>query len=220
MFFEKKLNCRSKDDMAKFLVGHKRYSTMNTWNNCSSYSNLAKIHSLGLSAAEVEKAYQIISVDDYMDEFNWVIDDFRRQYNGAYTIGFNGRSAGHMVLYSGEYYQSEYKSYCPKCGQRNYQVATAGNSPCGVCKTQRVNYERPLTYHRVHSRGIDDDMRFEDFMDLSMGALKSKVDLVMEFDRACDRIRSAFIEVLRDYMIVEETVMVPQKVRRIEPIAI
>ena len=57
-------------------------------------------------------------------------------------------------------------------------------------------------------------------MDLSMGALKSKVDLVMEFDRACDRIRSAFIDVLRDYMIVEETVMVPQKVRRIEPIAI
>lgn len=42
----------------------------------------------------------------------------------------NGRSGGYLVLYQGELKPSGYKSYCPRCGQKNYQEATASNNTC------------------------------------------------------------------------------------------
>jgi len=61
-------------------------------------------------------------------------------------------------------------------------------------------------------------MVLEDFMDLSIGSLKSKVDLVRRFDAVCDEVRNEFVGAINDFMIVEETIMVPKKVRRLERI--
>ena len=59
-------------------------------------------------------------------------------------------------------------------------------------------------------------MEMEDFMDMSLGELKNKVEIVRLFDKTCDDVREVFLEIINDFMIVEETVMVPKKVRRLE----
>ena len=219
MFFQKQIDMRSKEAMAKFLSSHQRYSTMSSVNRQESYANTVKLHSLGICGTQLDKAYDLISMDGLLDQISFPIQEFTEEMNGAYTVGFNGRSAGYMVLYSGEYYDPGYKSYCQKCYQKNFQSIPPGQqASCGVCKSPRQNYERPLKWHRTHNTGIDQDFSMEDFMDLSLSQLKDKVHLVRRFDEVCDDVRSEFIAAIDDFMIVEETVMVPTKVRRLERI--
>lgn len=99
-FFSKNVDTRSRQALVDFLTRHPRYSTMNSWNRSSSYSHKIKIHSLGLTSEQSDKAYDFISADDSVwDELHTIIDDFTVAMNGAYTIGTNGRSAGYLVLY-------------------------------------------------------------------------------------------------------------------------
>jgi len=215
MFFEKKVDLRSKRAMVDFLCGHYRYYTMNSWNRTTSYANRIKIPYLGLTREQANRAYDILDTD-YWDELEFVIDDFTSEMDGNYTIGVNGRSGGYLVLYKGEYYDPGYKSRCRACGQLNYQAVSGEVGQCGRCgKTERVNLARPLRWHRTTGRGIDDDLDADDLMDLSVSALRDKVELVCRFDRACDEIRSAFIDLIDNCKVVEETVMVPKTVRRI-----
>lgn len=213
MFFEEKVDLRSKRAMVDFLMGHFRYPTMNSWNDTTSYANRIKIPYLGLTREQVDRAYDMLGAD-YWDEIRYPIDDFTSEMDGEYTIGTNGRSGGYLVLYSGEYYDPGYKSYCPNCGQRNCQPAEAG-AKCGVCRSERKNYDRPLRWHRVKGTGIDDNMSREEFMEWSMAELRNRVDLVCQFDRACDDIRSAFIDLIDNCKVIDETVMVPKTIRRI-----
>jgi hypothetical protein len=121
-----------------------------------------------------------------------------------------------LVLYSGEYYDPGYKSRCRACGQLNYQTVSGEVGRCGACmRDERVNLSRPLRWHRISGRGHDDDISAEDMMELSMVELRNKVELVCRFDRACDNIRDAFIELLDNCKVVEETVFVPKTVLRI-----
>lgn len=203
--------------MVDFLSGHFRYPTMNSWNNGTSYANCIKVHRLGLSSDQNRRVWNndILSTD-YWDEIRYPIDDFTEEAGGAYTIGTNGRSGGYLVLYQGEYYDPGYKSRCRVCGQLNFQAVRGEAEKCGRCnKVERINLSRPLRWHRVSGRGIDNDLDRVDLMDLSVSDLRDKVDLVCRFDRACDEIRDAFIDIVDNYMVVEETVMVPSTIRRV-----
>lgn len=216
MFFLKTIFGKSKEEMADFLANHRRYSTMGTRSAAESYSNCCKIHSLGLRGAQLAKAQEVVQLENLQDLINRPIRRFTEETYGAYTVGFNGRMGGHMVLYSGEYYDPGYKSYCTGCEQRNYQAVPAGESaPCGVCTTPRTNYKVPPRFHRVHSNGIDHGMSRDDFLDLSQSQLKTKFDLVRRFDEVCDQVRDEFITLLDDFIVVEEQVMVPTMVKRL-----
>lgn len=216
MFFEKKIDMRSKRDMVDFLKNHFRYYTMNSWNRATSYANKVKIPYLGLTREQANRAYDILDTD-YWDKLQFVIDDFTSEMDGNYTIGVNGRSNRYLVMYRGEYYDPGYKSQCRVCGQLNYQAVIGEVGQCGRCgEMGRINLERPLRAHKVLvGKGIDDDLDADDLMDLSVSALRDKVELVCRFDRACDEIRSAFIDLIDNCKVVEETVMVPKTVRRI-----
>jgi hypothetical protein len=215
MFFEQKVDMRSKRAMVDFLASHFRYHTMNSWNKGTSYANCIKVHRLGLSRDQNSRVWDILDTD-YWDEIRYPIDDFTEETSGSYTIGTNGRSGGYLVLYRGEYYDPGYKSRCRACGQLNYQAVCGEVGTCGRCnKVDRVNLHRPLRWHRVIGGGIDDELGRDDLMDLSVSDLRDKVDLVCRFDRACDEIREAFIDIADNCMVVEEAVMVPKTVRRI-----
>ncbi len=216
MFFEKKIDSRSKKAMAEFLVKHYRYDTMGSWNCATSYANCVKLNRIGINGSQLVKAFDIIATDGYWDEIRYPIRDFEQETNKAYTIGSNGRSGGYLVLYSAEVYDPGYKSTCSKCGQLNFQLAHSEHDKCGVCKSPRSNLKAPLQWMRTKSSGIDQDMEMEDFMDMSLGELKNKVEIVRLFDKTCDDVREVFLEIINDFMIVEETVMVPKKVRRLE----
>jgi hypothetical protein len=215
MFFEQKIDLHSKRAMVDFLSNHFRYSTMNSWNRTTSYANRVKIPYLGLTHEQASRAYDMLDTD-YWDELQPIIDDFTSEMGGNYTIGVNGRSGGYLVLYRGEYYDPGYKSRCRACGQLNYQAVVGEVGQCGRCgKMERINLERPLRWHRALSGGIDDDLSRDEFMDWSMSDLRDRVELVCRFDRACDEVRDAFIYLLDNCKVVEETVMVPKTVRRI-----
>lgn len=216
MFFMKLFGGQSAESLADFLVNHSRYHTMNPRHGMSSYSNICKLHTLGLRGAQLEKAREVVKMGELPELISAPIEAFKSETNGAYTVCFNGRSGGHMVLYAGEYFDTGHKSRCQCCGQPNFQAVAEGrDASCGVCKGPRVNYT-PARQHRVLSQGIDDNMSRDDFLSLTLVELKQKVDLVRTFDRVCDRVRDEFIAVLDDYIVVEETVVEARQVKRLE----
>lgn len=78
------------------------YWTMNSWNGNSAPAYNLKIYKV-IKPELQDKAYEIMS-DTHLhyhlcDEFNALIDDFTASTKYAYTAGFNGRSAGYLVLY-------------------------------------------------------------------------------------------------------------------------
>lgn len=207
MLYEKKIDTRSRKAMVEFLAGHFRYH-----NRTTGYANRIKIPSLGLTRAQADNAYDVLSAD-YWDEIRDPIDDFTANMDGSYTIGIDGRSSGYLVLYESEYYDPGYKSRCKACGQLNYQPVTGEAGQCGVCRKQeRVNLAKPRRYLRTKSPVIDDT---EDLSEMSMSALRSRVELIREFDRACDDMRSNFIDLIDNCFVVEEVVMVPKTVKRL-----
>ena len=121
----------------------------------------------------------------------------------------NGRSGGYLVLYQGELKPSGYKSYCPRCGQKNYQEATASNNTCGVCR-QPTRMNVPHTHMQVVTypgRGTDDG---EDYEDWSMYELRERVKLVQELERLADRMVDKAIHLVRHYDVAEEEFFVSQ----------
>lgn len=218
MFFEKKINTRNKEVIAGFLADHFRYSTMISWNGGSSYANNVKIDQLGLSGSDLDKAWEIIQAEDYWSEIKQPIRDFEKDWYGAYTIGSNGRNSGYLVLYEAEIFQPGYKSTCSSCGQLNFGEAEPG-SVCGVCREPRVNLQRPLQWVRAKASSIDHRMTMEEYLDMSRHWLLDRYELVRTFDAACDKVRSNFIALLNDHMVVEVTMHVEQKVKRLERFA-
>jgi hypothetical protein len=212
MFFEKQVDTRSRQTMVGFLASHFRYPTNHSWAQ-TTYANRVKIPYLGLTRHQENRAYDMLRAD-YWNQLQVVIDKFTSEMDGKYTIANNGRYSGYLVLLHGEYYQPGYKSRCRACGQLHFQAVIGEEvGQCGsCCRLARVNLSHPVRRHRALGLAIDQDLNFED---LSMSELRERVELVRSFDRACDNIRSAFIDLLDHCKVVEETVMVPKTVRRL-----
>ena len=119
-FFKKNVDRRSRSAMVDFLQGHCRYDTLRLWNRLTSYANNIKIHRLGLTSEQDNKAYEMLGVD-YWDDISSPIDDFTHEQGYRYTIGLNGRSGGYLVLHESGLELTGHLSYCPNCGQRNFK---------------------------------------------------------------------------------------------------
>ena len=191
--FYKEVDKRKRQDMAVFLKDHFRYDTMSSWNRVTSFANNVKIYKLKLGELE-NKAYEAIQDELVYDICAYpIIADFTKKMKGRYTIGFNGRCGGYLVLYNSEYVKSEHLSYCRSCGQKNFQKVPEGEvGVCGRCgQKNRVNYnEIPMNLRVYSGRGIEFDE--ED----SIEVIKSLVEVVQEFDKACDEIIEAFTSYL------------------------
>lgn len=198
--FYKEVDKRKRQDMAVFLKDHFRYNTMNSWNRCTSFANNVKIYNLSLGELE-DKAYEAIQDELVYDICaHPIIVDFTKKMKGRYTIGFNGRCGGYLVLYNSEYVKSEHLSYCRSCGQKNFQKVPEGEvGVCGRCKQKdRVNYnEIPMNLRVYTGRSIE----FDEDEDIDMESLKELVRIVEEFDKTCDEIVESFTSYLRDMYV-------------------
>lgn len=117
-----KVDLRSRKAMINFLKKHYRYHTQNSWNCSTSYANNVKVYNLGLTGAEEEKLYELLNMSEFYNRISYYFNDFAREFNYQWQAGFNGRSNGYIVLYKGYVKNSEYKSFCTECGQRNYKT--------------------------------------------------------------------------------------------------
>lgn len=219
--------------MTEFLINHFRYDTMNSWNSSTSYANNVKLHKLGLPNEIEKKAYDLLETEECRDELQLLLNDWGRSYEYRWQVGFNGRSAGYLVLYTGGTRNSGYKSYCIKCGQRNYKKAPPANptqeehiglqeytldNRCGRCGSYaRVNYEKEPVQTYTNP-GINIDM-CEDFFDWDMNALRERVKLVQDFDLLCDNLLANLVEMCEQYDVVEKEIFVPTKIKILKEVS-
>lgn len=208
-YFYRTVDVRSRKEMIEFLREHFRYDTMNSWNRATSYAQCVKLHRLSLAASAFDKAFDVLQSAEASDAWQPVIDEFTEAQAGSMTIGFNGRSGGYLVLYESAYQDSQYRSYCRACGQRNYQFATPENCQCGRCGAMsRVSYTVASRQLVVSSRGMDETRDFDEW---PISHLRERVRMVQAFDRACDRIRDNFIALIEGFDVVDEDYVVIRK---------
>jgi hypothetical protein len=203
----------SRKQMMDYLENHFRYDTMNSWNKATSYANNVKIHNLPVDPG---KAYEVIETEDFYNEVSHIIEDFNISQDYHYQVGFNGRSSGYLVLYAGGKKDSGYKSQCTACWQLNYKtVEETGDNRCGKCGAdKRRNLTEPVCQtFTTPGMGIDDNV---DFVEWSTERLKTRVQLVEEFDQLCDRILDFLIYCCENAEVEERTEYIPKKTKSLE----
>ena len=60
---------------------------------------------------------------------------------------------------------------------------------------------------------------YEAFEDWSMSDLQIRVELIQDFNRLCDDLASAYIDLCSNHRIIEEEILMPKTVKVVEPIA-
>ena len=99
MFYQKGIHIGRghEREMFDFLQSHFRYCTMNGWNRLESIANRVKIYSLKLPYHTCD----VLAVLEILDWFpiNDAIERWEADHR-RYSVGFNGRSGGYLVLYN------------------------------------------------------------------------------------------------------------------------
>ena len=207
--FSEPVDLRSRQEMTDYLRNHFRYSTMNSWNQATSYACNLKIHKLGLTSEIESKLYDMLDTQEFFALRETLIAQFNEDHDFRWQAGFNGRNGGYLVLYQGELRPTGHLSYCTCCGQRNFRSVTETGNVCGACrKPTRVDFstppKQPVT---VPGRGTDMD---DDYEEWSMSELRDRVKLVQELDSLADELVGQAIHLANAYDVVEEEYYVPQ----------
>ena len=93
--------CSTKS-MFEFINEHFRYWTMNSWNRLESIANKVKLYELGLDGDwctvldYLNDEHDIGGLQCEIEELVW---QWEHDHPG-YSLGFNGRSAGYLVIYN------------------------------------------------------------------------------------------------------------------------
>jgi len=217
--YYKEIDKRYRESMVKFLRQHFRYHTMNSWNKSTSYANNIKLYNIDKpNDVDEETFWEMIGITEWQEKFSDLLEDFGRKHEWQWQAGINGRSGGYVVLYKGGIKPSGHESYCTHCGQKNYQAVPEGQiGTCGRCDAKaRINFKQ-TDMQLFTWPGKDVDMR-ENFEDWTRSDLRERVELVQDFDRLCDNIVSAFIDICRTYRIAEEEILVPKTIKILEPV--
>lgn len=111
---------KTKKELIDILLKAERYPTMNGWNRVTSLSRNVKLYNLNLTEEQFNLAYQLLFEDIQANVIDDIINVYSNQLmeltNNQYTLGFNGRSDGYVVMYS----VADYKNPCDyriACGQ-------------------------------------------------------------------------------------------------------
>lgn len=77
-----------------------RYWTMNSWNGSKSLAYNMKIYNI-FPMKYQRDIYALLDREDAYFTVNSIISTFNYEHNYKWQAGFNGRSSGYLVLYSG-----------------------------------------------------------------------------------------------------------------------
>lgn len=95
MFYTKGVDITKDKSMFNFITEHPTYFIGNSWNRTRSIAHNVKLYNLGLEG-DCSRALAHLESGEY-DTINWMIQDWEREHPG-YSVGFNGRSGGYLVL--------------------------------------------------------------------------------------------------------------------------
>lgn len=207
--FQKKVDTRSKVAMIAYLENHCRYSTMNSWNNSTSYAHNVKIHKLPLTNEQQGKAYELLDCDYGFEAINDLCRDFDEAHDYEWQVGFNGRSGGYLVLYRGGYNKEKIFTFDRKDNDRDYADGYGWLDKEEAIK--RGLYCKEIK--RVFSWPGKDVDQHEDFQEWSIDQLRWRVKLIQEFDKLADDCLNELVYLTTNYDIVEETICVPKKIK-------
>lgn len=213
------VDMRSRESMAAYLGEHFRYPTANAWNNATSYACNMKIHSAGLPASITDQLYQLTQTDQFYSVLERKLRAFAEKHRYEWQAGWNGRSGGYLVLYQGGLKQSEHKSVCTACGQRNFRSVTETGTKCGRCCAEaRVDFSVPPSEIVVYpGKATDHGMKTEDFLEWDTSRLRDRTRLVKEFDALADKVASEAVRMATTYTTEEFVDYVPETRVRMVP---
>lgn len=93
----------------------------------------------------------------------------------------------------------------------------SASDKCGVCGNSRVNYSHPV-YTSYTTGTMIGESCSEDYEDWSTDSLRDLVAVVWDFDKTVDDAIQAFIDFCTENEAVEETVLVPQRIKVAVPV--
>lgn len=98
--FYKAVDKRSREELVNFLQDHERYAVMSSWNCIKTFANNVKVHHLAIPRELQDRAYELVGEEgwEWRRQLNHRIRQFQRDQHDYYTIGFNGRSGGYLLL--------------------------------------------------------------------------------------------------------------------------
>lgn len=199
-------------NMAEFLTDHFKYHTMNSWNNSRSFAANVKIHHTDkLTREQQTKGYELLDMDDVYENIRFVLDEFAERWKWEYQIGFNGRSSGYLVLYTGGKKDSGYKARCDKCFKRTYHEK---ETPCtrSKCEGTLRPLENPIMVPYVGG-GVCEGEDFYDYDTWDRDSIATIYEVVVDFNETVNQCWAVFADFCDNYTVEEEEIMVPTKVK-------
>lgn len=197
-----------------YLNNHFLYYTMNSNNGVRSFAHCIKVPHLNISYDDEIKnrVYEMLEIQQAYDEAGLAWEVFAEKYDYKFQIGTNGRSGGYAVLYKGGIKPSGHLSYCPHCGQRNYQLAVEGRDKCGVCHAPRKNYTKPpMTVFTMPGQSLSDDWRSGD-APIGPEDVMYFFGIVRDFDIAVEDFIASFVDFARTHRVEEREVLRPETI--------
>lgn len=113
MFYTPYVDISSPKSMWTFLANHYKYYTMNSWNGLKSIANNVKLYNLNLEG-DYCTALNFLFDESDVGDLQFLIQETCNEFDlshPGYSVGFNGRSGGYLVLYSTDHN----KSVLPDC---------------------------------------------------------------------------------------------------------
>lgn len=95
MFYKTGIDIANDRQMFKFLKNHFEYWTVNSWNGLRTIANNVKLYKMKLSG-DWGVAYDLLARGEY-ETVNMLIDEWLQKHPG-YSVFFNGRSGGYLIL--------------------------------------------------------------------------------------------------------------------------
>ena len=160
--FYKKVNKNNTKEMFNFINNHFTYYTMNSWNKLESIANNVKLYNLNLGGNWCNALDELFSGEcsSLVDEINYQIERWEKDHPG-YSLGFNGRSSGYLVMYNKE-----------KDGRVNMRTIL----PRILLQQDYENFKEDCKYYYGGVKYYKDE-------------LKEYTELIQDFDKLCDDLR-------------------------------
>ena len=173
-FYKTGVDICSVKSMFNFINNHFKYWTMNSWNRLESIANNVKLYNLGLDGdwgTALDFLYDEDDCGDLQYQLRELVRDWERKHPG-YTIGYNGRSDGYLVIYNHD----------KERGTVNFR---------NILPEYLTGYD---TYEEWKESIRDSWYGSRDYVSNYTRELREYTELIRDFDRLCDDMRSVVNE--------------------------